>query len=61
MDELSIDVAAHSHYACGNNVVWNCRVVLILLNKVQVDLVNMVFTDCFDKKSVALIVAEGAQ
>ena len=44
----------------GKKAVWTHRVLLILFDDVKVILVNIVYDNCFDAKSVALRVAEGA-
>ena len=59
VEELSIEVAAHAHYAWVNKAVWASRVFLILIVDLNVDVVKIVFANCFGRKSVALRAVEG--
>ena len=55
---MIIEVTAHAHDNCRKKAVWNGRVLLIPIDDLTVDIVKIVFDDCFEVKSVALRVAE---
>ena len=59
VEELSIEVEAHAHYAWVNKVVWARRVWLILIVDLNVYVVKIVFANCFGGKNVALRAVEG--
>ena len=60
VDELRTEDAAHAHDVWLKKAVWTCRVCLILLGDLKVDVVNTVFDHCLDYKGLALRVPEGA-
>ena len=60
LNELSIEAAAHYHSAQLRKNMWTYRLGLILLEKLKVDAVNIVFSNCLYHKVKELRVAKGA-
>ena len=61
MDNLSSKVVYHAHDTWVKKALLTCRVRLILLDEIDIDVVKVVFPSCFDGISVALGVAEVAR
>ena len=60
VDKLIAESAAYVNKDLQKKPVWALRVCLIILDNLEVDVFNFVYSDCTEYKNLALRVAEGA-